>query len=324
MARAPTASRVLVALTLALVPVRALASEDAATAEALFAAGRAALESGDYETACAKFGESQRLDPAAGTLMNLAACNEQRGRLASAWENWRDAQGTLRPDDERRAIVDQRLAALEARLPRLVIVLAAGAPAGTVVTRDASELGHAALGLPLPVDPGRHELSVTADGFEPRVYEVNAEEGKALSVSVEPGPRRVAPAPPVATPAPALVPAPREDGGGSQRTWALVSGGTGVALIVTGAVAGLLALDVKSELESRCAKSGDKYLCDAEGVHSARRGKTFAVLSSVTLPAGVALGALGVTLWLTAGGDAPAVTIAGSPAGLRIDARGAF
>src|SRR6185436_984215 len=92
---------------------------DPAAAEALFAAGRAAFDAGDYDSACAKFAESQRLDPAAGTLTNLAACNERRGRLASAWENWREALSLLRSDDDRRPGVEKRMAELEARLPRL-------------------------------------------------------------------------------------------------------------------------------------------------------------------------------------------------------------
>jgi hypothetical protein len=324
MPRALSAGAVaLVAVLLTLVPARAFASADAATAEALFEAGRDALESGDYETACAKFGESQRLDPAAGTLMNLAACNEKRGRLASAWENWREAQGTLRPDDERLGIVGERLAALEARLPRLVIVLSRRAPADTVVARDESALGPAALGLPLPVDPGTHEVRVTASGFEPRVYRVNVEEGKTLTVSVEPGPPQAVSRAPAASPRPA----PRNAAAASSssaRTWAVVSAGTGAAFVVTGAVTGLLALDLKSEVEARCTKSNGKYLCDTEGVHDARRGKTYALLSSIALPTGVALAALGATLWFTAGGEAAAVSVAAARDGLDVSARGAF
>ncbi len=229
MARGPGAGAVAVlGAALLLAPGPARAAGDAASAEALFEVGRAALERGDYETACAKLGESQRLDPAAGTLMNLAACEEKRGRLASAWESFRGALGLLRADDERRSIVTERLTSLEARLPRLVLVLAPSAPALTRVLRDGSELGRAALGVPLPLDPGKHEVVAVADGFEPRAFVVSAEEGKTLVVAVEPGPAR-AKAPPLAvsaepSAAPTLDPRPRPPTA-SGKTWGLVLGG---------------------------------------------------------------------------------------------------
>src|SRR5688572_21714651 len=42
-------------------------ARDPIGAEALFRQGRAAADEGDFQTACAKFAESQRLDPSAGT-----------------------------------------------------------------------------------------------------------------------------------------------------------------------------------------------------------------------------------------------------------------
>ena len=54
-------------------------------AAALFDEGRAALQRRDWDFACAKFAASERLDPAIGTQFNLANCEEERGRLATAW-----------------------------------------------------------------------------------------------------------------------------------------------------------------------------------------------------------------------------------------------
>jgi hypothetical protein len=327
MARGPGARAVAVlGAALLLAPGAARATGDAATAEALFEAGRAARVRGDYETACAKLGESQRLDPAAGTLMNLAACEERRGRLASAWESFRGALGLLRADDERRAIVSERLASLEARLPRLELVLAPGAPAATRVSRDGSELGRAALGLPLPLDPGKHEVVAVADGFEPRTYVVDAVEGKTLVVAVEPGPVRapapplVAPVQPFATPAPSSSPRPTSSG----RTWGLALGGAGAVLLMTSGVTGVSALSRKAEIERHCTKSGGRYACDPERVEAARTGKALAVVSTLTLPAGLALLGLGTALYLTAGDDAPSVSAGVSPDGFAFGARGAF
>src|ERR1041384_7022387 len=66
-------------------PKAARAEPDSvAAAETLFREGREAVKRADYAVACPKFQESQRLDPAIGTLLNLALCEESWGGLADA------------------------------------------------------------------------------------------------------------------------------------------------------------------------------------------------------------------------------------------------
>lgn len=52
----------------------------AARAQALFEEGRLLMVQDLYVKACPKFEESQRLDPAVGTLLNLAICEEKAKR----------------------------------------------------------------------------------------------------------------------------------------------------------------------------------------------------------------------------------------------------
>ncbi|HET9930303.1 MAG TPA: hypothetical protein VFQ35_06440, partial [Polyangiaceae bacterium] len=74
-------------------PRQALAeTSNSAVAEALFRAGRAAMREHRLGDACDKFSESQRVEPKIGTLLNLALCHEQQGRLATAWAELRLAQ----------------------------------------------------------------------------------------------------------------------------------------------------------------------------------------------------------------------------------------
>ncbi len=295
---------------------------DPATAEALFEAGRAAFESGDYDSACAKFAESQRLDPAAGTVINLAACNERRGRLASAWENWREALNMLRPDDERVPGVERRKADLEARLPRLDVRIAAGAPPGVEVARDGVALGPAALGLPLPIDPGPHRVEVTAPGRVPRVYDVETVEGRVTELVVEAGNPFLAPAGSATAPPPE--PPPAKNGNDTLRLVGYAVAGVGLASVVTGAVTGFIALDRKNTIEESCEKNGESYACPPEGLDAASSGKTLATVSTITTISGLALVATGVTLVLTSSSDGPAVSATIGPTGGTVRALGRF
>src|SRR5262245_28423128 len=72
----------LVQITLSCVAARGEAQPP--SADAAFEAGRAAMESGDFSTACQHFAESLRLEPAVGTQLNLGECYERLGRYASA------------------------------------------------------------------------------------------------------------------------------------------------------------------------------------------------------------------------------------------------
>src|SRR6186713_2867899 len=98
---------------------------DKVAAESLFADGRRLLAQGKFAEACPKFAESQRLDPAIGTLLNLADCYEKVGRTASAWAAFREAAALSHHggDAKREAVAKERAAALEAQLSTLAIAV---------------------------------------------------------------------------------------------------------------------------------------------------------------------------------------------------------
>jgi hypothetical protein len=278
---------------------------DAAAAEQLFSAGREAFERGDFASACPKFEESPRLDPAAGTLINLAACYEKLGRLASAWETWRGALQVLAPGDERRPAVERRAEAMEKRVPRLFIELASGAPPDTRVTRDSVDLGAASLGVGLPVDPGRHLVIASAPGHLERRYDVEVAEGAAQKLVVEPGEARTAaPAPSAAAPvptAPPVQPAPLPDrptssSSSSTRTLGYVVGTTGLLGILAGSVTGIIALQKKNAMLDDCERVNGAYACGPDGLDAASSGETFATVSTIAFAAGAV--ATGAGLWL--------------------------
>ncbi len=121
----------LLALGLALAPAvaRAQSASDQAAATALFKQGRDLMAAGKYADACPKLAESQRLDPGAGTLLNLATCYEKNGQLASAWTTYQDAASAAQKagEGERVKAARAKVAALEPTLPTLTIVVPAAA-----------------------------------------------------------------------------------------------------------------------------------------------------------------------------------------------------
>jgi hypothetical protein len=137
-------------------------------AQTLFDEGRALMEKHDFKHACSKFAESQSLEPATGTLLNLALCHERRGALATAWIHYQDAlaSATREHNQAREGLARERIQLLEQKLARLVVMAPAEPPKGLWVQVDGVSLGEAAWGVELPVDPGSHQLKAGAPGCQ--------------------------------------------------------------------------------------------------------------------------------------------------------------
>jgi hypothetical protein len=298
-------------------------ADDLATAQALFEAARVAIAHGDYGGACPKFAESQRLDPAPGTLLNLADCEEHLGHLARAWDAWHEGIALLPRGDERLAPARQRAQALESRLPRLLIRLAPGVPPATKLQCDSTEIGTASLGVPLPVDPGPHLVRAAAAGFAPSTTNVTLAEGETRTIDVTLGPplpaAPEAPPPSVSTPAPSTAPPPARAVGGTRsggglRVVGWIVGGVGVAGVGVGAATGILTMSRKATVDVHCSAAKG---CDQTGYDAAQSGKTLAVESNVFFAAGAVLLATGVSLVLIGGShvNPTALFFAPSPGG---------
>jgi hypothetical protein len=282
-------------------------TRDPAAAEALFRQGRQAVEAQNYATACPKFAESQRLDPAVGTLMNWAACEEKLGKLASAWQRWREAIDALPPKDDRQTYAQQRVTEIEKRLPKLAVTLSGDSSAK--VFRDEVELGPASLGVPLPVDPGEHVVVVRLPGHAAQRMTVSVAEAESKKIEVSPGPAEDT----------SVKVSPK---GKTTKTLGFVAIGVGALGIGGGIATGLMINSARTTVRSSCV---DKA-CDQAGLDAASRGKTLVPINIAAWAiGGLGLGA-GAYLLITSssGGSTTAVGASPLPGGAALSASGSF
>ena len=279
-------------------------SGDAAGAEALFEQGRKLLSDGKVAQACPKFAESYRLDPALGSLLNLANCHQLEGKTATAWGEFREAEQQARraKDAKRQKYAASKAGALEPSLPKLIVTVVDPAP-NIAVTRDGVALGEASLNTALPVDPGEHVIAAEAPGRERWETRIEAAAGQRSSVVVpalEMAEAPEAPAPPEPAAAPAPAPTapkravPDASTGSGARTAGLVIGGLGLASVAVGAVFAGLFFDARSACNEdlECRGQDDHPRRDAMN----SRG----TISGVTLGAGAAGLIVGGILFFTA------------------------
>lgn len=260
--------------------------------------GYGLAQEGKCDKALPHFLESLRLDPKAITLINLADCEEQLGKLADALGHWVDARSRAQSEGAR-AIeeeAERRANALEPRLARLTIALAPNAPKDAVVERDGIALGRPSLGIPLPLDPGRHRLVVKARGYPNGVLEVNLGEGEAKSVEVDVGGPPLGQEPP---PPPAPGPdEPRPTTGASPSALVFVGFGAALAGIAVGTVTGMMAIGAGNSAEASCPNQRCATQAELDAVNdelaSGRTMGTVSTVAFVVAGVGAAVGVAGL------------------------------
>jgi len=288
-------------------------------AERMFQQGRTALAEENYEVARSHFEQSFKIDPALGTLLNLAVCEEKLGKLQAALAHLQDALGKAEAEDRRRPLIAQRLARLELRVPRLVVKPSRPLDAGVSLSLDATPLAAADIGKTLRVDPGRHVLDCAGPRGERCTTVFMLEEGQesvqvpALSVAATMPPLGVAPSwrPSEVSPAREMAPAPKGRTGAEQRSFAYAAGGFGLASIAVGLIAGASVLHQKGLVEAHCDEQG----CDDEGLAAAQRGKALSTVSTIATGIGVVVMGASVYVLLSAPSSRDAVaglSVAGS------------
>lgn len=321
-------------------------AEQRVTAEALFRHGKELMAQGDYAEACEAFRDSNRVDPAVGTEMNLADCYEKSGRTTSAWTTFRAAaQSAHRAGQtEREQICQARAAALEPLLARIIVAVSPyAAQLISEIRRDGRPLTRTAWGIPVPVDPGDHEIEAVPRAAPPWKQRVQAVQGKVVTVDVlvphQDTVARAAQAPAAietarSRPSPKARAVPPDVGAGEASTMA--SGGNwgtqkilgaslaggGVVLMGASAILGLVAKSKYDDAGKYCSPEG----CAEPGFSDRTAARSQANVASIVLGLGAASTIGGGVLFFTAR-PAPAgvgVAIDASPLTRSVALRGVF
>jgi serine/threonine-protein kinase len=293
-------------------PQRDAPKGDAAVAQALFYEARQLMKDYKFAVACPKLEESLKLDYGIGTEFNLADCNEKLGKVATAWSGFLSVAMAARSSHQadREKVAKDRAKALEPRLPKLTIEVPATANPQIEVKRDGAVVGGATWNMPVPVDPGSHEVTATAPDKLPWKTTVDVAEGKQAKVTV---PDKLQNAPVAQAPAPAPVPiaAPPdqasptttafpepiiENRGGAQRTGGWILAGAGVASLAVGGAFGIDSIAQHNNAKSHCTGN----VCDAKGVSYRDSAMTAGDVSTITTIVGASALVGGVVLVLTA------------------------
>lgn len=295
-----------VALTCLAGAAKAQSTHRSIDAQTLFTEGHTLMMAGRIQEACSRLAESAHIEAHPGTMLALAECSEKSGRLADAASQLRAAASLVgHTGDERAQSALRHAAALEAKLPRLVVVMNEPVD-GLEVRRDGILLPPDQLGRDTPVDGGEHTISATAPGRRPWSVIVKTQSTATTTVTVPelelahmpvdtatgstPAYLRTTMSAPIDFDAPSS--RPRSTG---IKLATLSLGLLGAASVGTGAFLGVRAKQISDSLDGRCR---GQNACDPNSSELRAQSQRDAIASTIAFGAGAAAITTGALLWL--------------------------
>lgn len=316
-------ARLAIALPLLLLlaaPAPAFADDaaDVAAARALATEGVKLADAGNCADAVDRLSRAEALHHAPTILGRLGECQVLLGKLVEGTENLqkvvREPLGDKAPPAFVAAVERAKkvLAVAQPKIARLTLAIGP-AEAKPVVTIDGVQVSSAALGSARPMDPGSHQVAVSAPGYvsTSATLELAEAESKQLALQLVPAAKPPEPPPPVDVAPPAAPPAPTppaappeqpappapsakahelDAASNDGRTVAWVAFGVGAAGIVSGATFGFVALDSKRTLDRVCPER----ICpvdEHETLDDAHRWATMSTIGFIVGGVGIGVGA---------------------------------
>lgn len=228
-------------------------------AKAAFGDAKEKFGKGDYAGALEKYKEAEANVPGDLPKFMIASCLDKLGMVkeaVDAYQAFLDAKPNEEKVKDQIAEANARIPALKATPAKVKLALTPEAPAGLKVKVDDADAQLGA-GNELALAPGKHKVTVDADGYETATQELEVTYAEAKNLPLEltkkpepPPPEPVAsapPPPPPATTAAAPPPPPPEP---RSKIPAYVTLGFGGLGAVVGTIFGIQALSGKSDFNS--------------------------------------------------------------------------
>ena len=219
------------------------------TARTLLLSGREKRKAGKDKEALADFEKAHAIMHVPTTALDLGKTQEALGMLVEARQTYLEASRAPKQSNEafERARQDAKKLA-DAIAPRLAS-LTVSVPKDAKVKIDDGEISASSIGVPLKVNPGKHQIIATLGSDEKR-SQVDLAEGESKSIELELAGTPVAPPPPPNTDKDK----DKDKAGGETKLNTLVWVGGGVAAVgtVVGAITGIMAFSIKSDAEDKC------------------------------------------------------------------------
>ena len=311
-------------------------TEPEPSATGLLAEGRALMDEGKTSEACEKFSKSHELEAQADTLVELAGCREREGRTATAWLVYGKARDALNKANRRKRgdLIAERIAAIEAVLSKLTVVVSGGRPAGFAVTLDGRDLEQPQWGTTAPIDPGAHTVRASAPGMQPweqtvdigresdaqtvTIPTLEPEKTAAVPAPVAPTPVKEEQPPPAGTKSPPPPPPPATSTAAdpAMQRLGLFVGSAGLLAVGVGTYFGMQAYSKWGEREDHCPDGR----CSAAAAEFGDQARSAARKANIGLGLGVVGLAAGASLLVVySGSGEPSRDKSARPATVRVE-----
>jgi hypothetical protein len=314
--------------------------EQRAGARVIATEGATAFKEGRYKDAVELFGKAESLVHAPPHLLFLARSHAKLGQFVKAREAYLKILKEQLPANAPVAFRDAQTAAadevksVEPHIGSLTIAISGAENAKDLtLSLDGAPVSSVMVGVPLPIDPGTHQITATASGFKATPVSVTLKDAERQTANLAltpdtsavplampgtppaPAPNTAAAPPPM--PPPGAPPPEQPSAGGPSPVLAYVALGVGVVGLGAGTLFALQSKSKRSDADSAanqlpttcgspCSADNPAAQHVASLDDSARSAKTIAIVSYVVGGVGVATGVTLLVLGKKHKDEAPA------------------